>query len=561
MTKTKGLVEDAVLYIPRNTIHPDPDQPRVKVDKDLQASIDAEGIIQAITVRAHPGIVDEWMIVDGERRFLGSAHLKTIPCRIRLDLEDPVDRLITQLAANSGKPLTPTEQARAFKKALDSDKKLSQAKLAERLGIPRTTIGDRIRLIEIHSAWMKLIESGKLQVSHAPLIHQYRAVPDEYQVKAAKNISDGEGWQIKMYEKADVIPISAMRDILHEAYKDYIVRMADVPSYKGPVLVIEERAWHGAPVKKVRYAADITIWRPIRNAAEKRRKKERAASPRSGYSTYLSAPQKAVKALKAAGFDLPLRPVGNTRVLPKEGETVIVSESGWAKDLHPKVLLAKIDPSTIGYVKGNYGGDELFTSDTAAVAAAREAYTKVVSDVAGKELEPLRAKLTPEVLAKYAVTGPGALHVLYMIGTERGDAKVVALALGLSVGGGVTNGDEFDDESPVQTPAWKTTDAEQLLSALAACEALELKVPDDWQIGQQIRKAIGEVAFKLPERPKSKKQQKREARAAGKPVGDRSRAKDNVTAGTAQLAVEDLDQEPEIDYEIVEEEEFEEANA
>jgi ParB-like chromosome segregation protein Spo0J len=90
------------------------------------------------------------MIVDGERRYMGGAHLKTIPCRIRLDLEDGVDRLITQLAANSGKPLTPIEQARAFKKALDADPKLSQAKLAERLGIPRTTIGDRIRLIEIH---------------------------------------------------------------------------------------------------------------------------------------------------------------------------------------------------------------------------------------------------------------------------------------------------------------------------------------------------------------------------------------------------------------------------
>src|SRR3954463_1581878 len=156
MTKTKDLVEDSVLYIPRNTIHPDPDQPRVKVDDELQASIDSEGIIQAITVRPHPTIEDEWMIVDGERRYLGGAHLKTIPCRIRRDREEPVDRLAPQLAANTGKPLSPIEQARAYKKALDADKKLSQVDLAKRLGVPRSTIGDRIRLIEIHSAWMKL---------------------------------------------------------------------------------------------------------------------------------------------------------------------------------------------------------------------------------------------------------------------------------------------------------------------------------------------------------------------------------------------------------------------
>jgi hypothetical protein len=39
-------------------------------------------------------------------------------------------------------------------------------------------------------------------------------------------------------------------------------------------------------------------------------------------------------------------------------------------------------------------------------------------------------------------------------------------------------------------------------------------------------------------------------------VGDRSRAKNNVTAGESQLAEEDL---VEIDYEIVEEEELVEA--
>jgi ParB/RepB/Spo0J family partition protein len=103
------------------------------------------------------------MIVDGERRYLGGAHLKTIPCRIRLDLEEPVDRLITQLAANTGKPLSPIEQARAYKKALDADPKLTQAKLAERLGIPRTTIGDRIRLIELHQVWLESSSSSRWQ--------------------------------------------------------------------------------------------------------------------------------------------------------------------------------------------------------------------------------------------------------------------------------------------------------------------------------------------------------------------------------------------------------------
>jgi ParB/RepB/Spo0J family partition protein len=319
MTKTKSFDQDGIFEIPRKLIHPDPDQPRVKVDDGLQASIDSEGIIQAITVRPHPELADEWMIVDGERRYLGGAHLKTIPCRIRLDLEDSVDRLITQLAANAGKPLTPIEEARAFKKALDADPKLTQAKLAERLGIPRSTIGDRIRLIEIHPAWMKLIESGKLQVSHAPLIHQYRAVPDDYQVKAAKNVADGEGWQMQKYsEKGDIIPIAAFRDILRDAFKDYVIRLDEVRSYKGPVLEIEEESYgsfygSGTKLKKVKYASDVTIWRPIKREAEKRAKKARESSPSSYSGGYQSPMTIALKALKAAGIDVPVAGRSRTR--------------------------------------------------------------------------------------------------------------------------------------------------------------------------------------------------------------------------------------------------------
>jgi ParB/RepB/Spo0J family partition protein len=494
----KELVEDAVLYIPRNEIHPDPDQPRVKVDAELQASIDSEGIIQAITVRPHPSIENEWMIVDGERRYLGGAHLKTLPCRIRLDLEEPVVRLITQLAANSGKPLTPIEQAQAFKKALDSDKKLSQAELSRRLGIARSTIGDRIRLIEIHSVWMKLMESGRLQVSHAPLIHQYRAVPDEYQVKAAAKISAGEGWQIAKYEKGDVISIASMRDILRDAFKDYVVKLDEVRSYKGPVLEIEHEIYSFGPgpkkTRKVKYAADITLWRPIKREAEKRAKKARESSPRgSSAPRFESNFTKAIKSLKAAGLDLPKRKVGAHRSKPVDGETVIFTSSGWEKGLHPKVLLEKLDPSTLVLVDGQYGGDEILTTDETAVRAAQEAYAKHAADVSKKELQTLRAKLTPGILEKYAVRGAGVPHLLLAVEPTRGTPKVIALAIGLSIAGAVD--EDFDEDDAILAND-SLSDAEKLLSAIAAVRALDLKVPDEWAISRKINAGL-DVAFKI----------------------------------------------------------------
>lgn len=544
MTDIATVAEDAIYYIARATIHPDPEQPRVVADDELQASIDAQGIHQAITVRPHPEIADEWMIVDGERRWRGGAHLKTIPCRIRLDLEEPVDRLLTQLTANTGKPLSPIEQARAFKLLLDDEDGLSQAELAKRLGIARSTIGDRIRLIEIHPAWMKLIESSRLQVSHAPLIHQYRAVPDEYQVKAAGKVTAGEGWQIAKYDKADVIPIAALRGILRDAFKDYVVKLDEVRSYKGPVLEIEEEVWSYGPgpkkLKKVKYAADITLWRPIKREAEKRKKKERDSSPGyAGGQRYESAFTKAIKSLKAAGLELPKRKAGAHREEPKAGEAVIFTSSGWEKGLHPKVLLEKLDPSTLVLVDGQYGGDEILTTDEAAVRAAQEAYAKHATDVSKKELEPLRAKLTPAVIEKYAVRGAGVPHLLLAIEPTRGTPKVIALAIGLSIAGAVD--EDFDEDDAILAND-SLSDAEKLLSAIAAVRALDLKVPDEWEISRKISAGL-DVAFKIDKariaraaklpvvatsssatEPKSKKQQTRVARAAGKKVGDPTRA-------------------------------------
>jgi hypothetical protein len=133
------------------------------------------------------------------------------------------------------------------------------------------------------------------------------------------------------------------------------------------------------------------------------------------------------------------------------------------------VLLEKIDPSTITYVKGNFGGDELFTSDSAAVDAAREAFRQHVANVAERELAPLRKALTSKVISEHQVTGPGSIHLLATLDPERGQAKVVALALGLAIAGGVTSDDSFDDDDEVLHPAGaKAADAERLLSALAA---------------------------------------------------------------------------------------------
>ena len=554
--------------IPLELLHADPVQPRVHPDADLAESIKTQGILQAITVqpltedsvpdticpdcdRAYVELAAEGghlLILDGERRYRGTiaAGRKTILGKVVPPSSEGA-RLLRQLTSNTGKPLSPVEESFAFQRLMESEE-WSQAELARQLGRPRSVVGDRIRLVELDQAWLAPIADGRLQVSHAAILSTFSAVPAEYQAKAAKIFF--EDYRVKRYtDGGGSVPVDDMPRLLYVAFRDYIKETSKTPGYRGPTIEIKDQY---SP-RKSKYAADITLWRPCFRAYEKQERKAHASGGRSssysGGGSWLSAPEKAVKALKAAGFDPPLRPVGNKRVLPEEGEVVIHSENGWPRDIHPKVLLAKIDPTKITYVKGNFGGDELFTSDAAAVSAAREAYRQHVDEAVKKEIAPLRDKLTEKVLHDHAVTGPGAVSLLSAIGTERGAPKVVALALGLTIAVGVADDDGFEDDADLLIAASRAH-AERLLSALAAVGALKIELPDDWRIGQLIRKGISDVPFKVAksEPKKSKKQQKREARAAGKQVGDPSRAHDDNLHGL-------------LDEEFVEEEQLEEVGA
>lgn len=547
------VVEDGIYFIPRKEIHPDPEQPRVSPDDELQASIDEQGIITPILVRPHPEIENEWMIVDGERRWRGAVKLSEIPCRIRLDLEGPVDRLITQLSANTGKPLSPIEQAKAFKKILDgdtNDTKLSQAVLAKMLGIARSTIGDRIRLIEIHPAWMKLIESGRLQVSHAPLIHQYRAVPDDYQVKAAKTVSEGRDWTSRKYgDEQDVIPVAEMRKVLHSAFRDYVIRLDKVRAYKGPVLEIEEEQWSYGPggnkIKKVKYAADIKLWRPIRNAAERRRRKENPGL--YGRSSASSTPRARPidVAVKLIGDRVKVKKTTSWQIKAGPGEIEIFESDGWASGLDPQVLSEQLGAEDLVIRESEGGTKKIFTTNSRAVELSQQSFERNLLVEVAPNLKKIREKLTPELLGVHEISGPGVrtIAAAILMGDSYDDAdtqrllRTVALAI---ADRNLPDNASFSYNTKVLDVLKELKDYSDetlgaILTALAAALTLKGGLPDCDEMRDEIAKqtAAAKFSFRDAEPPKSKKQQKREARAAGKQVGDPSRKK-NMRPGSGR---------------------------
>ncbi len=290
-----NIVRDEILYLPLTAIDPDPEQPRLDVDDELAGSIQQHGVLQAIQVRPHPVDAERWMIVDGERRYRGAlrAKLATIPATITLEVEDPGDRIIQQIVRNEGKPLTPGEEALAFKKIIDArhaagDKKYGVVQLARDLGIAKSTISDRLTLTEIPSLWLELIVKGPLQTSHAPILHRWRKVPEKFQKIALEQMKKDFRWpgeSPNAYKKAkggDRLYVGDFETLVRAFFPKFVKPVGDCPGYKGPTEALTIDTYTGRKV----YAMDPSQWGPIwRKGLAARKAKQAKKNKSSGASS------------------------------------------------------------------------------------------------------------------------------------------------------------------------------------------------------------------------------------------------------------------------------------
>jgi ParB/RepB/Spo0J family partition protein len=265
--------QDAMYFLARAVIHPDPKQPRTHLTDEsiaaLRQLLVADGAMtQPVTVRPHPDLEDAWMLVDGERRWRASEGVfDEIPCRIRLDLEDPVDRLRTQLNANSGEPMTPLDEARAYRRLLDDDapialaegrEPMSQVQLAKMLGKPRASIGDRLRLLEI-GPWLELLEAGKLTVSQAVECQRFAGVPERFARKAMKDATHRHGFgssHIAVVQDFDFskVEVIEFRRMLAGAFAGYLYPLqADRWGRDGLSKTEQKRHDAECPCGRIRY--------------------------------------------------------------------------------------------------------------------------------------------------------------------------------------------------------------------------------------------------------------------------------------------------------------------
>ena len=170
------LGENAGPALPRTSLavtalEPGPFQPRTAMDPaqlaDLTESIRAQGVLQPLLARPHPGKPNQYQIIAGERRWRASqaAGLHEVPVLIRAlsDTEAMAASLVENLQRQD---LDPIEEAEGYKRLL-GEFGLTQDGLGELVGKSRSHVANTMRLLQLPPTVREGLRAGTLTAGHA----------------------------------------------------------------------------------------------------------------------------------------------------------------------------------------------------------------------------------------------------------------------------------------------------------------------------------------------------------------------------------------------------------
>ncbi len=156
--------------IPIERLHRNPEQPRHRFDdealEELAASIRRHGVLQPLLVSEDGP--DRYLVITGERRLRAArkAGLETVPAVIREQLDSAAQLELALVENLQRRDLTPLEEARAFEH-LRASLGLTQAEIAERVAMDRSTVANALRLLKLPAEVQAMVDAGELSAGHA----------------------------------------------------------------------------------------------------------------------------------------------------------------------------------------------------------------------------------------------------------------------------------------------------------------------------------------------------------------------------------------------------------
>ncbi len=193
---------------------------------ELADSIRRVGVVQPILVR--PRAVGGYEIVAGERRWRAAklAGLIEIPAIVKT-LSDAESAEWAVIENVQREDLNPIERGAAMRGLIDRFG-LTQAQVAERVGIDRSTVANLIRLTELEPSIRDMIVMGRLSAGHGKALLMApagasreaiaeRAATEEWSVRrierAASGLAEGSRRELKPSKQLSSAQAAAISDL------------------------------------------------------------------------------------------------------------------------------------------------------------------------------------------------------------------------------------------------------------------------------------------------------------------------------------------------------------
>jgi ParB family chromosome partitioning protein len=165
------------IYQPRKDMSP-------QALEELAASIQSQGIIQPIVVRAlNDG---HFEIIAGERRWRAAkqAGLKRVPCLVK-NVEDRAAIAMALIENIQREDLNAIEEAQALER-LQDEFALTHQQVADVIGKSRTTVSNLLRLNSLEPEVKQFVSQKLLEMGHARAL---LALEGEQQVEVAQQVA------------------------------------------------------------------------------------------------------------------------------------------------------------------------------------------------------------------------------------------------------------------------------------------------------------------------------------------------------------------------------------
>jgi ParB family chromosome partitioning protein len=182
-------------------IAPNARQPRRRFEPEATAglaeSIRRQGMLQPVVVRPRSG--GGYELIAGERRWRAArdAGIESVPALVRE--ADDRDSLLLALVENVAREqLSAVEEARAYA-ALVDEFGLTLGDVADRVGRSKSSVSNRLRLLELPDEILWMLVRGELTEGHARAV---LAVPDDAERKRLARRIVRSGLSVRAAERA-----------------------------------------------------------------------------------------------------------------------------------------------------------------------------------------------------------------------------------------------------------------------------------------------------------------------------------------------------------------------